>query len=153
MEAGKIEETTIGQFNSDLDYMMLNPSGVSEDGFALMCCSVVDGVYKTTIDELPVSGLQTAKMQNGRLAFVALQPMFLISDMPSWNIKVNGLQTTAKGIQRKKEQKVNIPVGTTEPNLQLLVQTGIGVGEIKTMSVGLSSRMAKTTLRYDTTQQ
>jgi hypothetical protein len=153
VEAGKIEETTIGQFNSDLDYMMLNPSGVSEDGFALMCCSVVDGVYKTTIDELPVSGLQTAKMQNGRLAFVALQPMFLISDMPSWNIKVNGLQTTAKGIQRKKEQKVNIPVGTTEPNLQLLVQTGIGVGEIKTMSVGLSSRMAKTTLRYDTTQQ
>ena len=118
-----------------------------------MCCSVTDGVYKTTIDEMVVSGVQTAKMQNGRLAFVALQPMFLISDMPSWNIKVNGAQTTAKGIQRKKQQQLEIPIGSVEPNMQLLVQTGIGVGEIKTMSIRLTSRMAKTTLVYDTTQQ
>jgi hypothetical protein len=90
-------------------------------------------------------------MQNWQLSMMKLQPDFLISDMPSWNIKVNGAQTTAKGIQRKKEQKIDIPVGSDEPNLQLLVQTGIGVGEIKTMSIRLTSRMANTTLRYDTT--
>ena len=153
VQEDKIEEVTIAGFNSDLDYIMLNPNDVSDDGFALMCCSVTDGVYKTTIDEMVVSGVQTAKMQNGRLAFVALQPMFLISDMPSWNIKVNGAQTTAKGIQRKKQQQLEIPIGSVEPNMQLLVQTGIGVGEIKTMSIRLTSRMAKTTLVYDTTQQ
>lgn len=153
VEAGKIEEINIAAFNSDLDYMMLNPSDVSEDGFALMCCNVENGEYKTTIDELTAGGVSTYKVQNGRLAMIALQPMFLISDMPSWNIKVNGLQTTAKGIQRKKQQTLQIPVGSVEPNMQLLVQTGIGVGEIKTMSIRLSSRMAKTTLIYDTTQQ
>jgi hypothetical protein len=52
-----------------------------------------------------------------------------------------------------KEQKIDIPVGSVEPNMQLLVRTGIGVGEIKNMSIKLASRMAKTTLRYDTTQQ
>lgn len=154
VEEGKIEETTIAGFNTDIDYIMLNPSNVSEDGFALMCCSVTDGVYKTTIDEMrEVGSLTPIHIQNGRLAFTALEQMFLISDMPSWNIKINGVQFTAKGIQRMKEQKIDIPVGSVEPNMQLLVRTGIGVGEIKNMSIKLSSRMAKTTLRYDTTQQ
>ena len=73
--------------------------------------------------------------------------------MPSWNIKVGQNLLTAKGIQRKKQQKIDIPVGSTEPNMQLLVQTGVGVGEIQQMDIKLTSRMAKTTLRYDTTQQ
>ena len=51
------------------------------------------------------------------------------------------------------QKKIDIPVGSTEPNMQLLVQTGVGVGEIQQMDIKLTSRMAKTTLRYDTTQQ
>lgn len=149
VQEDKIEEVNISGFNPDVDYMMLNPSSVSEDGFALLCCSLSNGVYSLTIDSVAAS--VSNKMQNWQLSMMKLQPDFLISDMPSWNIKVNGAQTTAKGIQRKKEQKIDIPVGSDEPNLQLLVQTGIGVGEIKTMSIKLSSRMANTTLRYDTT--
>lgn len=149
VQADKIEEVNISGFNPDVDYMMLNPSSVSEDGFALLCCSLSNGVYSLTIDSVAAS--VSNKMQNWQLSMMKLQPDFLISDMPSWNIKVNGSQTTAKGIQRKKEQKIDIPVGSDEPNLQLLVQTGIGVGEIKTMSIRLTSRMANTTLRYDTT--
>ena len=151
VQEDKIEDITISGFNPDVDYMMLNPSGVSEDGFALLCCSVNEGVYSLSINT--AQGLGTNKMQNWQLSMELLQPAFLISDMPAWSIKVNGLQTTAKGIQRKKEQKIDIPVGSEQPNLQLMVQTGIGVGEIKTMSIKLSSRMAQTTLRYDTTQQ
>ena len=151
VQEDKIEDITISGFNPDVDYMMLNPSGVSEDGFALLCCSVTEGVYSLSINT--AQGLGTNKMQNWQLSMELLQPAFLISDMPAWSIKVNGLQTTAKGIQRKKEQKIDIPVGSEQPNLQLMVQTGIGVGEIKTMSIKLSSRMAQTTLRYDTTQQ
>ena len=105
------------------------------------------------IADVTYTGLGVNKMQNWMLSMVVLQAAFLISDMPSWNIKVNGAQTTAKGIQRKKQQQINLPIGSTEPNTQLLVRTGIGTGEIKTMSVKLSSRMAKTTLVYDTTQQ
>ena len=36
VEDGKIEEITIGNFTSDVDYMLLNPSACSEDGFALL---------------------------------------------------------------------------------------------------------------------
>ena len=147
---GKIEEISVSGFNSDLDYMMLNPSNVSEDGFALLCCTVTNGEYKTTI-ESPT--LQPNNIQNWQLSFFVLQAAFLISDMPSWNIKVNGSATTAKGIQRGKKQKVDIPLGYIEPNLSMLVRTGIGVGEIQAMNIRLTSKMAKTTIAYDTTQQ
>lgn len=150
VEQGKIEEVTVDGFNADLDYMMLNPSTVSEDGFALMCCAVNNGHYSTVIDNVRGVGSQT---QNWQLAFATLQRAFLISDMPSWSIKVDGYTTQAKGIQRKKTQKVDIPVGYINPNMQTLVKTGIGTGEIKSMSIKLTSRMAKTTIIYDTTQQ
>lgn len=148
VDQGNIEEVTVDGFNADLDYMMLNPSNVSEDGFALLCCQVVSGNYSTQI-----STQATLRIQNWQLAMINLQPAFLISDMPAWAIKVNGLQGTAKGIQRKKTQTVNIPVGYITPNMQTLIKTGIGTGEIKSMSIKLTSRMAKTTIIYDTTQQ
>lgn len=150
VEQGKIEEITIGGFNSDIDYMMLNPSMVSEDGMALMCCTVSGGAYSVTIAQ--VNNFIT-RIQNWQLSMAKLIPNFLISDMPSWEVKVGGSQLTSKGIQRKKQQKMNVPLGATEPDLQKLVKTGIGNGEIKTMSINLSSRMAQCTLQYDTTQQ
>ena len=150
VEQGNVEEVTVDGFNADIDYMMLNPSNVSEDGFALLCCTVNNGNYSTSIQNISGAGSMT---QNWQLAFYSLQQAFLISDMPAWSIKVNGYTIQAKGIQRKKTQTVNIPVGYITPNMQTLIKTGIGTGEIKTMSIKLTSRMAKTTIIYDTTQQ
>lgn len=37
IQKDKTEEINIGQFSSDIDYMLFNPSNFSEDGFALLC--------------------------------------------------------------------------------------------------------------------
>ena len=147
VDEGQVEEITVDAFNADIDYMMLNPSNVSEDGFALMC---VDNAWKTTIADVLAA---VNKVQNWQLSFSVLQPNFLISDMPSWNIKVNGAAVTAKGIQRKKTQEVSVPLGLSSLNTDLMVKTGIGTGEIKSASMKLSSRMVKLNLVYDTTEQ
>ena len=147
VDEGQVEEITVDAFNADIDYMMLNPSNVSEDGFALMC---VDNAWKTTIADVLAA---VNKVQNWQLSFSVLQPNFLISDMPSWNIKVNGAAVTAKGIQRKKTQEVSVPLGLSSLNTDLMVKTGIGTGEIKSASMKLSSRMVKLNLIYDTTEQ
>ena len=61
---------------------------------------------------------------------------------------------TAKGIQRKKKQQVSIPMTTYDDgNMDALVTTTIGNGEIERASIKLTSRMTKFTLRYDTTEQ
>ncbi len=92
-------------------------------------------------------------MQNYMLAMVNLQPAFLISDMPSWNIKVNGVAATAKGIQRMKKQQMKVPVGNTDGDIEQLIRTTVGDGEVERMSVSLTSRTAKYNLRFDTTEQ
>ena len=41
VEKGKTKETSVSGFNPDLDFMLLNPSGVSSDGFAILSCSLL----------------------------------------------------------------------------------------------------------------
>lgn len=151
VQTGDVEEVSVNGFNADVDYMMLNPSNVSQDGFALLCCAVSNGQYHTNV-ESPFS-LVAKPVQNWQLTFYSLQQAFLISDMPAWHIRVNGQDMLAKGIQRKKIQQVDIPMGYLDPNPTMLVRTGIGLGEIRQMNLRLSSRTAKTTIAYDTTQQ
>lgn len=153
VQNGKIEEINIADFNSDVDYIMLNPSDVSDDGFALMCCSVVGDTWALSFDTLSVNG-DRVTMQNYQLSMIALQPALLVSDMPSWSVKVNGTMITAKGIQRMKKQQVSVPyVSNSDGNMSQLVKTTIGSGEVERASIKLTSRMTKFTLRYDTTEQ
>lgn len=44
VEDGKIEDVNVGNFTSDVDYMLLNPSACSEDGFALMSCTLANAL-------------------------------------------------------------------------------------------------------------
>ena len=89
-------------------------------------------------------------LQNYQLSMIFLQPNLLISDMPAWNIKVNGEYMRAKGIKRNKQQEINIPMPDGDGDMQKLIGTTIGNGEIYRMTLNLDSRMAKIQLRYDT---
>ena len=149
---GNIEEVAVSNFNPDLDYLMLNPSDVSADGFALLCCNVSGGDYSVPIMTDYIGGVQT-DIQNYLLAFYALIPGVLTYDMPAWSIKVNGSTTTAKGIQRKKQQSVGVPMDGGVPNTNQLVKTSLGNGQIKKMSLRLTSRYTKIDLVYDTAEQ
>jgi hypothetical protein len=153
VEQGRVEEETVPMFNADVDYMMTNPSNVSQDGFALLCCSYSSGSWRTSVVEGIIYGGQRYTIQNWQLAFAQLVPSFLISDMPAWRLRVNGAEVQAKGIQRKKQQQVTVPCGLQDPDTGGLVRTEIGDGEILKMSVRLTSRISKMTLVYDTEQQ
>lgn len=154
VDEGKIEEVTVSGFNSDIDYMMLNPNNVSRDGFALLCAKLTGSSEwalqfgQFQIQDEPYVEVRT--LQNYQLSFRNLQPSFLISDMPAWSIKLNNITRYAHGIQRKKKQQLSIPMGNTDGTLENLVHTTLGNGEIEKMQINLTSRLAKMTLRYDT---
>lgn len=153
VQQGKIEEINIADFNSDIDYIMLNPSDISDDGFALMCCTISGGIWSLGFDTYEVNG-DRVTLQNYQLSMLALQPAFLISDMPSWSVKVNGTTMTSKGIQRMKKQQIPMPMYYYDDgNFVRLVKTSIGNGEVERASINLSSRTTKFNLRYDTTTQ
>lgn len=155
VQEGNVEEVNIAKLNSDIDYMLLNPSDISMDGFGVICCAITGGQWHTQFKGFQLytgydqmTDLKT--LQNYQLAMIFLQPTFLISDMPSYNITVNGENMTAKGIQRQKQQTVSVPLPTGDGDMQKLVKTTIGNGQIYRVTINLSSRMAKIQLRYDT---
>lgn len=150
VQQGKVEEITVANFTSDLDYMMLNPGAISPDGFALL--NVLDaGTYLYVPVITFYTGTYNWRAQNGWLSFHSLQWAYWRYDMPAYAITIEGDTTArAESVQKGKKQQVNIPLGLTDPNMMQLVATGLGYGQIQQVSIRFTSRMAKTQLRYDT---
>ena len=149
VQEDKVEEITIANFTSDVDYMLMAPEMCSKDGFALLQPTTSGGVLK-----LPITGTTidayTYYLQNDLVSMYILQDLLLTYDMPAKIIEVNGVTRTADGIQRSKKQEVTFPSGDDDPDVLKLVKTAIGNGEYDKLSVNISSRMAKATLKYDT---
>ena len=249
---GKKEDVNIGSFTTDIDFMMLNPSAITEDGFALFSAEQADAVqvygyppYITTsgstglsnppvpvrtlfggmsgtlvftisgggtgtitfLDgkgaELGTGGTYYAdggsksaqvaipagtaslafrctggavnanvyslkidnamqlpyyearvdgtdlELQNGYMSFAYLHPAFWRYDMPARRLEINGAETAALSIEKKKKQEVSFPSGFGI-DLSKLVRTGIGDGQIDEISIRLGSLYAEATLKYDT---
>lgn len=250
VQQGEIEDVHLSKFTTDVDYMLLNPSAISKDGFALMTATAPDAlsysnvlIYKyedgytdiinfssyvagrqVVIYISNAGGLGTAElvwykenevihsgvsinlpqssatlyvtvpegarglafyieqeivlslgymraindnamqlpmindtfngqsiiMQNGYLSFLRLQNPYWRYDMPSWAIRLNGVETGVYMISRNKKQTVQFPSGDSDPNEQQLIKTYVGSGKIDSMQVRLTSRMVKANLVFDT---
>lgn len=146
---GKIEEITVSNFTSDVDYMILNPSAISEDGFALFA-AVRDSNNNLVLPYRTFSaqGVDFV-LQNYILSFYYLQPTYYVYDLPARRVEINGSSMNAYGVERKKKQTVTYP-SIDDPDPMKLVKTAIGNGQINKISITLHSRMNKVTLMYDT---
>lgn len=146
---GKIEEITVSNFTSDVDYMILNPSAISEDGFALFA-AVRDSNNNLVLPYRTFSaqGVDFV-LQNYILSFYYLQPTYYVYDLPARRVEINGSSMNAYGVERKKKQTVTYP-SIDDPDPMKLVKTPIGLGQINKISITLHSRMNKVTLMYDT---
>lgn len=146
---GRIEEVTVTGFTTDIDYMLLNPGAISQDGFALFAAIFVNNRYELPFVEREVDGAEL-RLQNGYLSWITLQPNYYTYDLPSKNVVINKTPTSAKTI-RKRKQKVRFPSLETFDTSKL-VKTYLGNGQIEKISVNLSSRINEVTLKYDTEQ-
>lgn len=140
---GNIEEITVSNFTSDVDYMLLNPAACSNDGFALLAPVLTNGVYK-----LPYVQFDESILQNGFMSFGYLQRYYLY-DLPAYHYEINGQEDYANGVKKLKNQTLKFPV-YTDPDLTRLIKTNMGNGTIEKISINLSSRNANATLKYDT---
>lgn len=148
VQPGNIEEINVANFTSDIDYMLLNPGACSEDGFALLGAISQGGQYKLPYSRYEIGNAEFV-LQNAYMSFYYLQ-MFYLWDMPAEVIQSqNVFGPYVMGIKKQKTQQLQYPV-YNDPNLYQLVKTNMGNGQIEKISINLSSRKAKTTLRYDT---
>lgn len=147
---GKIEDVNVSNFTSDIDMMLLNPGNMSSDGFALFAAVPPTSGSQWTLPftRQTVNGVEYF-LQNGYLAFINLQPTYWVYDLPARRVSINGSETDAYGIERKKKQTLIFPAND-DPNPMQLIKTHIGNGQVDKLSVNLCGRNIKATLKYDT---
>ena len=152
IQKDKTEEINIGQFSSDVDYMLFNPSNFSEDGFALLC-----PVKNGSTLELPiitVNGLidengdeYEAIVQNWYASWIYLQNFYLW-DMPAYSIESNVLNYLyARDIKKCMKHTIEFPTEEDLDELEI-IKTAFGNGKIDEISISLDTRMAKVNLLY-----
>lgn len=151
VEPNKNENINVSLFTTDIDFMLLNNSELSQDGFALFSAVNVGGVMKLPFIERTIDNA-VLRLQNGYMSWITLQPNYWTSNLPAKNVNINNEQYPSymlSGIERKKKQTVQFP-SEDDPDPMKLIKTSLGDGQIEKISVNLSSRMNKITLRYDT---
>lgn len=150
IQKDKTEEINIGQFSSDVDYMLFNPSNFSEDGFALLC-----PVKNGSTLELPiitVNGLVDENgdtyevvAQNWYASWIYLQNMYMW-DMPASNLESNVIGNIyARDIKKCMKYTIEFPTEEDLDELEL-IKTSFGNGKIDEISISLDTRIAKVNL-------
>lgn len=143
----KIEEINIGQFTSDVDYILLNPGEISKDGFVLLAPVFTDGEYRLPYYNFRINSVDHI-LQNAYVSFMFLQEYYLY-DLPAWRYAIDGFEYRAYGVKKLKTQSIRFPM-LRDPDLLRLIKTNLGNGSIEKLSLNLSSRTANVTLKYDT---
>ena len=142
-----VNEVIVTNFTSDIDYILLNPSQINEDGFVLLAPVLYQGRLKLPYVNYAVNG-NPHWLQNGFAAFCMLTEYYLY-DMPAPDCEMNGEPLTVFGTKRLRTSKVKFPC-PADPNLQKLIQTSLGSGQIEKLSINLCGRIGTAQLLYDT---
>lgn len=154
IQKDKSEEISIGQFSSDVDYMLFNPSNFSDDGFALLCpVKTEDGslelpviIVENLIDEN--DEVYKAIIQNWYASWIYLQN-FYMWDMPASKIESNVTSSVyVQGIKKCMKHTIEFPSKEDLDELEL-IKTIFGNGKIDEMSFNINTRQAKVNLLYE----
>lgn len=148
VQKGNIEEITVGKFTSDIDFILSNPSMISDDGFVVMSCYYNSTLRQYTLPfvERTIDGF-TYNLQNGYLAYIVLQPDYWVYDMPGRTLMINNSEYVAQSVTRKMKQSIKFPT-YDDIDPMTLVKTDLGVGKIDKCTVSLGTRMNNVTLKY-----
>jgi len=146
VEKGKVDKIDITQFSSDIDYILMNPEDISDDGFVLMGAVYENNSWSLAFKEF--TDMDFVKLQNAYCAFVYMQRYYLY-DLPAsrYRIGERSEQYAYKTI-KSKIQEVSFPC-PTDPDMKKLVKTFIGFGQLDKLTINLSSRNGKATLKFE----
>ena len=144
----KIEEISVNNFSTDIDYMILRSDEFSKDGFTLMETITQAGRERVPVLSQLIDG-DVYQNQNGYLSYFFLHPNYWGYNLPTKNVNINNTDMTLRYISRLKSQGVKFPFDRDISPLKL-IHTSIGDGKVESISVNLSSRMHTIDLRYDT---
>lgn len=147
VNSGTVEEVSISQFSSDVDYILASPSEISKDGFVLLNPVYASGTYRLPYVSATVGDV-TYILQNGYAAFWFLVRYYMW-DLPAPSVRVNNVVTTASGVKKLRRQTVRFPY-SGDVVLSKTIRTGLGVGTILRADINLCDNSVEISLNLPT---
>lgn len=155
LESAKTEQVTVANFSSEVDFMKVDPSRFSNDGLALLCpIQTEDGTL-----ELPIQAVRLqdenmqeydADVQNYYASWPFLVRAFYLSDMSSYNIKINTIpgNIVVGGLKFLKTEDIEA-FFEEDPDVLKGITTKEGLGLVDEVLINLLTRKAKIKLKHE----
>ena len=130
----KKEKANITNFTADIDYTVINPSGVSDDIYCLI--EARDNQYEVEIPSVTLdTNTPVYQMQNGYCSILWTEKRNYMYDLGGWYARIEGYPQSVLGIRRAKKQGIVYPTTLAKVGTTGTIKTDIGIGLIDEQDV------------------
>lgn len=148
LDASKKESVGIENFLADIDYIVSNPSEVSNDIFAVF--EVNKSTKKVDILDVRLNDASPKyKVQNPYLSMIVAEQYYYPFDLSGWRAYAGKYELDVYKTKGIKKQTLSCPLSLAEMRSIGIIRTEIGNGTIDKLDAEINTLYAKNTIYYE----
>lgn len=148
LDASKKESVGIENFLADIDYIVSNPSEVSNDIFAVF--EVNKSTKKVDILDVRLNDLSPKyKVQNPYLSMIVAERYYYPFDLSGWKAYAGEYVLDVYKTKGIKKQTLSCPLSLAEMRSIGIIRTELGNGTIDKLDAEINTLYAKNTVYYE----
>lgn len=148
LDASRKESVGIENFLADIDYIVSNPSGVSDDLFAVF--EVNKSTKKVDILDVRLNDASPKyKVQNPYLSMIIAEQYYYPFDLSGWKAYAGEYELDVYKTKGIKKQTLSCPLSLAEMRSIGIIHTEIGNGTINKLDAEINTLYAKNTIYYE----
>ena len=148
LDASRKESVGIENFLADIDYIISNPSEVSDDIFAVF--EVNKSTKKVDILDVRLNDASPKyKVQNPYLSMIVAEQYYYPFDLSGWNAYAGKYELDVYKTKGIKKQTLSCPLSLTEMRSIGIIRTELGNGTIDKLDAEINTLYAKNTIYYE----
>ena len=149
VKKGQTDRVTVSNFYADVDWLISGASKTGDEGWVVIDAEDNGGVYSCPVNALNYEWGNFFP-QNIYMTFAYLENTFFAYDMSAPGVELQGGYSIAcEDTVKAKTQEVTFPQDSALPEFSL-IRTGIGTGEIDTITYSILSGSANAELKLPT---
>ena len=148
LDASRKESVGIENFLADIDYIVSNPSGVSDDLFAVF--EVNKLTKKVDILDVRLNDASPKyKVQNPYLSMIVAERFYYPFDLSGWKAYAGKYELDVYKTKGIKKQTLSCPLSLAEMRSIGIIRTEVGNGTIDKLEAEINTLYAKNTIYYE----
>ena len=148
LDASRKESVGIENFLADIDYIVSNPSGVSDDLFAVF--EVNKSTKKVDILDVRLNDASPKyKVQNPYLSMIVAEQYYYPFDLSGWKAYAGKYELDVYKTKGIKKQTLSCPLSLAEMRSIGVIRTELGNGIIDKLDAEINTLYAKNTIYYE----